>query len=221
MKAETNDMQAKAPEPAPVQPEPTSKPDPQPAPIKPVKPAPGRFRRIWRTALIWLAVVAVAFLAGMLTFNFMRYKPLNETLTQTQANLAQAQQSIGDLEPKLAAANEKITALEDDNEAIQSELDTATTHLELLQVLVDVSNARLALADGDVPAAKTALQNTSQRLESLAPRIAVVDTNLAESMPQRLTLILSGLDSDVETAKVDLELLAGNLLDAEAALFGQ
>jgi uncharacterized protein (DUF3084 family) len=221
MKAETNDMQAKAPEPAPVQPEPTSKPDPQSAPIKPVKPAPGRFRRIWRTALIWLAVVAVAFLAGMLTFNFMRYKPLNETLTQTQTELAQAQQSIGDLEPKLAAANEKITALEDDNEAIQSELDTATTHLELLQVLVDVSNARLALADGDVPAAKTALQNTSQRLESLAPRIAVVDTNLAESMPQRLTLILSGLDSDVETAKVDLELLTGNLLDAEAALFGQ
>jgi uncharacterized protein (DUF3084 family) len=221
MKAETNDMQAKAPESTPVQPEPTSKPDPTPAPVKPAKPQLGRFRRIWRTALIWLAVVAVAFLAGVLTFNFMRYKPLNETLTQTQGELMQANQNISELEAKLSAANNKVSALESDNQAIQSELDTANTHLELLQVLVDVSNARLALADGDVPAAKTALQNTSQRLESLAPRIAVVDTNLAESMPQRLTLILSGLGSDVETAKVDLELLTGNLLDAETALFGK
>jgi TolA-binding protein len=221
MKAETNDMQAKAPESAPMQPEPTSKPDPTPAPVKPAKPQLGRFHRIWRTVLIWLAVVAIAFLSGMLTFNFMRYKPLNETLTQTQGELSQANQRLDELGTQLTATSEKVSILNSDNQALQSELDTANTHLELLQVLVDVTNARLALADGDVPAAKTALQNTSQRLESLAPRIAVVDTNLAESMPQRLTLILSGLDSDVETAKVDLELLTGNLLDAEAALFGQ
>jgi hypothetical protein len=36
-----------------------------------------------------------------------------------------------------------------------------------------------------------------------------------------LALILSGLDSDIETAKVDLELLTGSLLDAEAALFDE
>jgi hypothetical protein len=40
-------------------------------------------------------------------------------------------------------------------------------------------------------------------------------------MPQRLALILAGLDSDIETATVDLELLTGNLLDVEAALFDE
>jgi cytoskeletal protein RodZ len=220
MKTEPNDTQPEALN-GPAQPDPASKPDPVPAPAKPAKPQLGRFRRFWRTSLIWLAVVAVSFLAGVLIFNFLRYQPLNERLTQTQSELTQSNQNISNLEGKLAAASNKVTALENDNQSLQSKLDTATTHLELLQALVDVNNARLALVADDVPAAKAALKNTAQQLDSLAPRIAAVDDNLAQSMPQRLALILTGLDSDIETAKVDLELLTGNLLDVEAALFDE
>lgn len=193
----------------------------KPAPPAPAKPQMGRLRRFWRATLIWLAVIAVAFLAGILTFNYMRYKPLNERLVQAQGELSQATQSISDLEAKLAVASDKVTALERDNQALHSELDAAQTHLELLQVLAQVNNARLALVDGDIPGAKAALENTSAQLEALAPRIAEANPALAESMPQRLALILSGLEGDVETAKVDLELLTGNLLDAETALFGE
>jgi cytoskeletal protein RodZ len=220
MKTEPNGMQPEVLN-VPSQLDPASKPDPVPAPAKPAKPQLGRFRRFWRTSLLWLAVVAVAFLAGVLTFNFIRYQPLNKLLKQTQTELTQSNQNVSNLEAKLAAASNKVTALENDNQALQSELDTANTHLELLQVLVDVNNARLALVDDDVPAAKAALKNTAQQLDSLAPRIATVDDNLAQSMPQRLALILAGLDSNVETAKVDLELLTGNLLDVEAALFDE
>lgn len=193
----------------------------KPAPPAPAKPQMGRLRRFWRATLIWLAVIAVAFLAGILTFNYMRYKPLDERLVQAQGELSQATQSISDLEAKLAVASDKVTALERDNQALHSELDAAQTHLELLQVLAQVNNARLALVDGDIPGAKAALENTSAQLEAIAPRIAEGNPALAESMPQRLALILSGLEGDVETAKVDLELLTGNLLDAETALFGE
>jgi uncharacterized protein HemX len=218
-----------APEPAaPAQPEPTSRAESQHVPAIPAKPQLSRLRRFWRASLIWLVVVAAAFLGGVLTYHSLRYKPLTETLTQTQSELAQANQTVAELQTQiddlnthLTAAKDQVAALESDKEALQSELDDADTHLELLQVLVDVSNARLALANGDVPAAKVALKNTSQRLESLSPRIAAVDANLAGSMPHRLALILSGLDNDTETAKVDLELLTGNLLDVEAALFGK
>lgn len=229
MKTEPNDTQPKAPDSRPVQPVSASKTDPapfdptqdKPAPAKATKPQLGRFRRIWRTALIWLTVVAVAFLAGVLTFYFMRYKPLNESLTQTQGDLVEANQNISDLEANLSATNDRVGTLESENQAIQSELDAVTTHLELLQVLAQVNIARLALVDDDVVGAKTALENTSAQLEALAPRIAEVDANLAETMPQRLALILAGLNSDVETAKVDLELLTGNLLDVEAILFSK
>jgi hypothetical protein len=102
---------------------------------------------------------------------------------------------------------------------LQEELNTTTAHLTLLQVQVDVSNARLALSLNDVEGAKAALSNTRQRLENLVPRIANFDTSLAQSMPQRLSLIVSGLGRDPETAKIDLELFSKDLLKIEAALF--
>jgi septal ring factor EnvC (AmiA/AmiB activator) len=102
---------------------------------------------------------------------------------------------------------------------LQDELNTTTAHLTLVQVQVDVSNARLALSLNDVAGAKAALSNTQQRLEKLVPRIANFDASLAQSMPQRLNLIVSGLARDPETAKIDLELFSKDLLKIEAALF--
>jgi hypothetical protein len=102
---------------------------------------------------------------------------------------------------------------------LQDELNTTTAHSELLQVLVDVTNARLALSLNDIAGAKAALSNTPQRLDDLLPRIANYDNSLAQSMPQRLGLIVSGMDRDPETAKIDLGLFTNDLLKIEAALF--
>jgi hypothetical protein len=71
----------------------------------------------------------------------------------------------------------------------------------------------------DIAGAKAALSNTPQRLDDLLPRIANYDNSLAQSMPQRLGLIVSGMDRDPETAKIDLGLFTNDLLKIEAALF--
>jgi hypothetical protein len=141
------------------------------------KKKPGRLQRFFRKALIWLVVLALAFLAGLVTDHYLRTVPLQE------------------------------------------ELNTTNAHLELSQVMVDVSNARIALALNNVAGAKAALLDTPQRLKKLLPRITVFDTNLAQSMPQRLSLIISGLDRDIKTAKIDLDLFNQDLLELEAALF--
>ncbi|MDP3185105.1 MAG: hypothetical protein Q8M58_07535 [Anaerolineales bacterium] len=222
-----NDKEQKELQPQDVSPE--SQPDQEPAPAKAEKPQLGRLRRFWRATLIWLVVIAAVFLTGVLTYHFLRYKPLTETLTQTQGELAQANQTIGDLQAeieslngKLTAANDKIAALESDKQALQAELDDANAHLELLQVLVDVNTARLALFLEDVPGAELALADTPQRLEALTERLTEADANLAKSTPQRLNLILSSLESgDLTTAKIDLELITKNLLEIEIALFGE
>lgn len=182
----------------------------QAAPAKVEKTQLSRLRRFWRASLAWLAVVAIAFTAGVLTFNFLRYQPQLNELAQAYRTTTDLQNQVISLTGQLNTATDRLAVLED-----------VQTHLELLQVLSDVNNARLALLDKDVTAAKAALENTSKRLEDLAPRLSAADTSLTASLRQRLGLILSGMDSDVETAKVDLELLAGNLLDIEAALFGK
>jgi len=103
----------------------------------------------------------------------------------------------------------------------QSDLNAAEVHLELLRCLTDVSNARIALFMDDVDSAKAALANMSQRLDNLASVINEYDDSLAKDMQERLGLIVSGLDRDVETAKIDLGLLAKDLLNIEAIIFGQ
>jgi hypothetical protein len=143
------------------------------------KTQPSRLQRYFRKAFIWLVLLAIIFLAGIVTDHYLRYKPL------------------------------------------QDELNTTTAHLTLLQVQVDVSNARLALSSNDVEGAKAALSNTQQRLQNLVPRITNFDNSLAQSMPQRLSLIVSGLGRDPETAKIDLELFSKDLLRIEAALFNE
>jgi len=215
----TNDTQDKALDSTPDQSVSVEQPVAKPISDKPTKPQMGRFQRFGRSVLTWLVVIVIAFLAGVLTLFFTRYQLLNAALAQTQGELAQANQRVSQLKAEVTEVNNQMASLKTDNQAMQSELDANTVHLGLLQALTDVNSARLALVNDDISAAKAALKNSAAQLEILTPAIAKVDANLAESMPQRLTLILSGLDNDADTAKVDLELLAGNLSNLETLLF--
>ena len=187
---------------------------------------PGRFPRLLRRVLIWLVILAFIYLAGVMTDEYLRNRPLSEKIAEVQSALDQANQDISNLQAETArliaanqAASDKIASLESENGKLQNELDAANAHLELLQVLVDVSGARLALFLDDVQAARAALVDTPQRLDNLLPFIKQSDPNLAQSMPQRLNLIITGLDRDIETVKIDLELFSKDLLQVEATLF--
>jgi cell division protein FtsB len=228
MKQEDSITQPEKPTPeATDTPQTPSQAEPVSVPAETKKTRSGRLQRFFRQAFVWLAVVALAFLAGMIADHYLRYRPLSEDLAQTQTELDQANQAISDLQAELErlnttlqAANDRVASLEGGRKTLQEELDTANAHLELLQVLVEISNARLALFLNDPEGAKAALTSTPQRLDNLSPRLTKFDANLAQSMSQRLSLIITGLERDTETAKIDLELLTKNLLDIEAALFG-
>jgi uncharacterized phage infection (PIP) family protein YhgE len=190
------------------------------------KKKPGRFQRILRTILIWLVVLALLFMAGVITDEFLRYKPLAETASKAQSELDQARQELSNVQAEAdqlntvnKAANDQINSLEGSNKKLQNELDAANAHLALLQGLVDVTDARLSLSLNDMDGAKAALVDLPQLLDNLLPFITEFDPNLAKSMPQRLDLIITGLDRDTETAKIDLELFSKDLLEVESTMF--
>jgi hypothetical protein len=191
------------------------------------KPRLGGLQRFFRKVLIWLVIIIIGFAGGMAVDHFLRYQPLSEANAATQTELDQAHQDLSDMQVSIdrfntlnQEAEAKIAKLETEKKALQDELDITTTHMELIQVLVDVSNARVALFLDNVEEAKTSLVRTQQRLENLLPLIAEYDPALAQDMPQRLNLIISGLDRDTDTAKIDLELITKDLLDIEKAVFG-
>ena len=201
-----------ATETAPAQPE---QPATEPPTAQPEKPKMGRFQRILRTALIGLAAVIVVFLAGFLTDHFVRYSPMKAELTQSQDELSQANQDISDLQSQINNLNDQLAI----NENLQTELDSANQHIELLQALVELRTARIELGNDNIAGAKVALLNTFSRMENLKPLVETVDATLAANMFSRLDLILTGIDSDPVTAQTDLDLLAENLLSVETLLF--
>jgi cell division protein FtsB len=202
-------------------------PGPVITPAKPEKPQLSRARRFFRKVLIVLVVLGITYVAGIATDHYLRYKPLSEDLSKAQTTIDQANQDISDLQEQIGKlntqfqeANNKVISLDSESNTLKTDAEMTGAHLELLQMLVDVSNARVALYQKDIKGAKAALVNTQQRLDDLLPLMAKFDPNLKESMPQRLSLIVSGLDRDSETARIDLELFAKDVVIIEAKMFG-
>ena len=170
--------------------------------VSPKKKELSKARRIWRTFLIWLTVIALSFLTGVLSLNFIRYQPTLEDLTQSYQDVARLEKQVSDLSAQLNSAVKKADSLQG-----------AETHRNFLQVQLDISNARLALTNGDVSAARAALSGTTYGLESLVTEIEKVDAGLADSLPKRLSLVINGLEDNLNNAVVDLGLLAVDLQD--------
>jgi hypothetical protein len=167
--------------------------------------------QFFRSLLIWLGVIAVAFLAGVGTYHFTRYTPLKKSMDEAQSALTEANSKLSTLTAEKQKADATISTL-------QGKLATANAHVDILQLLADANGARLALIAKDVEGAKTALGNSTETLNRVIPLLTKVNQNLAQSMSQRLGLILSELDRDSKSAQVDLELLTKDLLTAEEAL---
>lgn len=201
-------------------------------PSRAESPATAKARRLARNALMALGIILLIFFAGFLTDHFTRYQPMYDSQTaQVQtltADLAESRQQIADLERKneslsgsLTLANARIAVLETDNMGLETDLDMAAMRIELLHTLADFNAAHIALANDDISGAKVALLNTQGRIDTLKPLIATVDAALAENMSSRFALVLSALETDPETARADLGLLAKNLLNVEKLLFDQ
>jgi len=187
--------------------------------VEPEKEPPGKLKKFFQKALIWLIVIVVAFAAGFLLDHFLRYRPLSEKYVAVQSELEQAEADVNELQLEKNSLLFDIGVAYDDNSTLQKELDETNARLKFYQVLVDVNKARIELFLEDTDAAQTALTDTKERLEELLPVITEIDPELALSLPRRLDLIISGLERDPEAGKIDLELFTKDLLILELDLF--
>lgn len=152
-----------------------------------------RFMGFIRKMITWILVFLLVYLAGVVTIYVLEYQPTKDALEQTQLELEQANSTIADQ---------------------QSELDDAYFMLSYnayLEVVADLYAARLGLAIDDSLGAKAALATTDVQLELILDDVAAFDQALADSLPQRLSLIINNIDADVERAILDAEFLSEDL----------
>ena len=187
---------------------PAGLPDRTAEPPPPEALEPTRFQRFMRKALTWLAVVAIAFGAGFATFYFTLYQDKVEQLDQVETTLAEAEKAATDLSNQL----EDVTAERDD-------LSQAQEYRQLLSIMVDIYAARSALTEENTSAAKSAISDTQDTLDEIINVVRDFDTNLAETLPQRLRLIRTNIDGNIENAIADCDLMIKDLRDIEKSLY--
>lgn len=199
--------------------EPEAQQPPEPAEAQPSEPVteqeqkPGRLRRI----LTWSVGLLLLFALGVAAAWFLQIGPVREQNRTLRTELDTAQQRV----EALSAEVDRLQPLEAQNESLREQVDRLESHIFLLDVLVDVSKAQLALVEENPIAAEDALQDTGQRLKQLEQRLSGSDSEAVAGMNDRLNLAIEEVETDEFAARRDLEILANNLIALEQSLFGE
>jgi len=182
---------------------------------KPQKVGPSKARKIWRTFLVWMVVITIAFAGGFFFDTAFRYQPEVELVNVLKDDLSAADEKILSLEEEIV----RLSHFEDLNIELTEDLHNITTHITLLSARAAVADASLAVELGHQADAKLALDKVGSTLENLKGMLNADQGEVVENMIQRHNLILIELDSDGYSVKTDLELLASKLNTLEATLF--
>lgn len=174
-----------------------------------------RLQRFARLSVRWLAGLLIVFALGVLATVFVLLQPARQDLSQTRAELDQANQRITELEAEV----ERLSTFERSNQKLSEDLDTANLHITILRALSDVNAARLALAMDDSASAQVHLTKTNQTLQELEGLVDANSRDLVVSMQDRLELALSEIGEDDFAAQSDLGVLSTNLVQIENTYF--
>lgn len=184
-------------------------------PTQPRKP--GRVGRIVRRGLQWITAGGVVFLLGVLIVFFVRVRPQADQIKRLERTLDETRTEVESLQSRI----DRLEPLEEEIDQLEDELAVKDHHLDLLAVLVDVTNAQLGLAKGEPATAAGALEMTDRRLRSLQQGLDDPEEQTVQGMRDRLRLVVQEIETDEFAAENDLEILANNLVDLERTLFGE
>jgi cell division protein FtsB len=176
-----------------------------------------RVGRFLKRALRWAVLLLFIFTLGVLAMQFVRVQPLREDISGLSQSLTEAETARAELQEEV----DRLEGVDAENDELSTALLAAEAKLALLDILVDVTRAQLALAQEDPVRVAAALQGTGEKLTALRDLLDSSDSAELEALRERLVLVLSEVDSDPFAAERDMEILANTLLELERELSGQ
>ena len=182
---------------------------------KPPAPPPGKFQRFLRKVLLWAVGLLGVFALGVGVTWVMLVRDL-------RTENADLQSQVEALEAGQVAAQESIRQeYQDQLDAFQAEVEEANLHIHLVNALVDVSSARVALGQSDLVGIRAALAGTDDRLASLQAGLGADGTTAVQALRDQLAALLDDLDQDAISLDQELERITSNLLALERSLFAE
>ena len=177
---------------------------------------PSRFNLFLRGVLRWAAGLILVFGLGVVATWIVRVRPQADQLDALQGRIDGLQSEVDALTSEV----EELRPLKQKTTDLENQLTLAEGHLQVLQILVDVTSAQVQMGLGDTAAARQALAETGGRLEALRKTLGPDADKEVQPMLDRLGLVLSEMDGNSFAAVNDLEVLAGDLVVFERSMFG-
>jgi chromosome segregation ATPase len=175
---------------------------------------PSRIGGWMRRALRWIVLLVIAFALGVGATWAARVRPDGARIQALSTSLSQAQDQLQAQNSELA----DLRPLRSANASLQDQLNAAQNRILLLQALVDVTGAQVALAQGKTQQAQQSLSGTDARLQELGASIGPSYGDQVTALRGRLKLASGELESDAFAAGNDLEVLASNLANLDKTI---
>ncbi len=186
--------------------------------VKKQKPPSGRMERakgFLRKLGMWVLGLAGVFALGVGVAWFTLVRDLRTEKADLQEQVAALEAESATIEDSLRA--ECDAEIED----IQAQADEANLQVQLVNALVDMSSARVALGQDDLVGIRAALAGTDERLASLQAGLGADGTTAVQALREQLADLLDNLGQDALSLDQDLERLTSNLLALERSLFSE
>jgi chromosome segregation ATPase len=171
-----------------------------------------RLHKFMRGALRWVLVGLLAIGLGALIITFAFYIPTRQKLNKASADLEQANATI-------TAKTDQITILQTNNETLQKNLDSNTLHMYVIEALLGVRGASLAVAADDYAGARLSLIQASEALDTLPGLLGTDQTDVLSAMQESASQALTNVQNDLKSAQPELDQLTKNLVQLEDNLF--
>ncbi len=170
----------------------------------------------WRRALRLFLGMLIFFGLGGVTVLFWQLLPARQQLDKGQQQLQALQtSSAADLQNTRQEMVDLSTQVSD-LQGRQNEFSQATLYTALLEVQLDVANARLALANKESNKARLFLSNTDQTMTEIADALPEDQRSVISDLQARLRLAINAIGVKDDVAQSDLALLAADLLEIES-----
>jgi hypothetical protein len=183
------------------------------------KPPAGRMDRVkgfLRKLLMWVIGLLGVFALGVGTAYVFLVRDLKTERDDLQSQVEALQTEQATIEDSIRA--ECDAEMED----VQAKVDEANLHVQLVNALVDVSSARVALGQDDLVGIRAALAGTDERLAHLQEGLGADGTAAVEALRNQLADLLDNLgQQDALSLDQELERLTSNLLALERSLFSE
>jgi type II secretory pathway component PulM len=170
-----------------------------------------RTGRFMRPLVRGLGLVVGLFALGLLSGYVLLYQPLERSYRAAATQLERDRQIQADQEEKLRKAADSLVGNESQRKQAQTDLAKVQTHLSLAQVQTQILTARLALAQNDSVAVKTAFSQVETGLKAVQPQLTDLGVTKLDSLNTVLSLAKGDLDRDPHLVDQDLQRLASEV----------